>query len=81
MDGLPSGLQGVRLDFRHRITSGAELTAEAVKLGAAWQAAAILPLAGSWEVAVIVREDTFSEERGRCTIGISPGSRANGSAP
>ena len=40
--------------------------------GAAWQGSAVLPLAGSWRVTLLVHADRFSEERGACTMEIAP---------
>jgi copper transport protein len=72
VDGLESGMQGLSLGFRHQRTAGASLTTEATEAAEAWQASAVLPLEGPWEVTVTVRVDAFSEERGTCTIGMAP---------
>jgi copper transport protein len=38
----------------------------------AWQGEAIFPVAGTWEVTIVVSQNQFSEARGSCSLEISP---------
>jgi hypothetical protein len=70
--GLPADLPGVTLGWVHDLTEGGALTMEAAPEAAGWTASGVLPLAGAWEVTVVVRVDTFTEERGSCAMTVAP---------
>jgi copper transport protein len=68
--GLPAAARSVTLDWRHALTQGAALAMEAKSGPAGWTASGVLPLTGEWTLGVAVRVDTFTQERGSCTLTI-----------
>ena len=57
----------------HALTEGGALTMDATKTDAgAWTATGALPLAGSWQVTVDVRVDTFTALSGSCSLTVEP---------
>ena len=69
--GIPDGVLSVTLRWVHDLTDGGALTMQAVKSDSgAWTATGALPLAGSWQVTVAIRVDTFTERTGACSLTV-----------
>jgi putative copper export protein len=72
VSGVPHDVQGVRVELVHPVTGGAPLTVELTMHDHGWVGTAAMPFEGAWDVTVVVRVDTFTEERGACELGIAP---------
>jgi copper transport protein len=73
VSGVPQGVREVRLELEHTLTGGGSLQVQLEEdEQGRWNGAGALPFEGRWNATVVVRVDTFAEERGGCVIGITP---------
>jgi len=75
LTGAPAA-ESISIEFAQPGSAGAlktDLTSNgAGTAGAAWRGSVVLPQAGSWRVALVIRPDRFTEVRGACTMELAP---------
>lgn len=75
LTGAPAA-ESISIEFAQPGSAGAlksDLTSNGGGTGgAAWQGSVVLPQAGSWRVALVIRPDRFTEVRGACTMELAP---------
>jgi copper transport protein len=73
VSGVAHDALGVRLELQHQLTGEAAIDVELAQGDhGTWSSTGALPFEGSWDATVVIRVDSFTEERGSCVFGISP---------
>lgn len=64
--------RGVGVSLRHPFAGGASTDVTLAPADGAWAGSVALPFTGDWRATILVRVDSFTEQRASCTLRVSP---------
>lgn len=70
--GPAADVRGVSVALAHAFAGGAATDVELAPDAGAWAGEAALPFTGDWTATVMVRVDSFNEQRASCAFRVSP---------